>query len=91
MGQNSIKSLGRSPTQELEVGPRSGPYLLVIIIIVIVIIISMLIIITIILILIPIVIILILIMPYYLHLVHVKALDYLVKLGVELVKEVDDL
>ena len=40
MGQNSIisyffaqratKSLGRSPAQELEVGPRSGPYLLVI-------------------------------------------------------------
>ena len=39
MGQNSIKSfffcpkgkkrLGRSPPQELEVGPRSGPYLLV--------------------------------------------------------------
>ena len=42
MGQNSIirsfycpkgkKSLGRSPPQELEVGPRSGPYLQVIII-----------------------------------------------------------
>ena len=42
MGQNSIKSfffcpkgkkslgLGRSPLQELEVGPRSGPYLLVV-------------------------------------------------------------
>ena len=41
MGQNSIKSSffarrakkasakGRSPPQELEVGPRSGPYLLV--------------------------------------------------------------
>ena len=39
MGQNSIirpffarrakKALGRSPPQELEVGPRSGPYLLV--------------------------------------------------------------
>ena len=39
MGQNSIlssfccpkgkKSLGRSPPQELDVGPRSGPYLLV--------------------------------------------------------------
>ena len=43
MGQNSIKSFffarrakialaeGRSPPQELEVGPRSGPYLLVVI------------------------------------------------------------
>ena len=29
MGQNSIISLGRSPPQELEAGPRSGPYLLV--------------------------------------------------------------
>ena len=30
MGQNSIiSSEGRSPPQELEVGPRSGPYLLV--------------------------------------------------------------
>ena len=47
IGQNSIKSSffarrakkasaeGRSPPQELEVGPRSGPYLLVIIIIII--------------------------------------------------------
>ena len=43
MGQNSIRSsffaqrakkasaVGRSPLQELEVGPRSGPYLLVVI------------------------------------------------------------
>ena len=29
MGQNSIKSLSQSSLQELEEGPRSGPYLLV--------------------------------------------------------------
>ena len=29
MGQNSILSLGWSPLQQLEVGPRNGPYLLV--------------------------------------------------------------
>ena len=62
-----------------------------VIIIIIIIIIIITIIITMIIILITIIIIIILIIPYYLHLVHVKALDYLVKLGVELVKEVDDL